>query len=56
MAGFETRGKRHPTNFHRHRSDRGFLVAVVVAGIGLIILSIGLGVGISPEVSIFAGP
>jgi hypothetical protein len=63
MAGFETRGKRDPTNFrsgglnfHRRSSDRGFLVAVVIAGIGLIILSIGLGVGIGPEVSMFAAP
>jgi hypothetical protein len=56
MAGFETRGKRDPTNFHRRRSDRGFLVAVVIAGIGLIILSIGLGVGISPEASMLAAP
>jgi hypothetical protein len=56
MAGFETRGKRDPTNFHRRRSDRRFLVAVVIAGTALIILSIGLGVGISPEVSMFAAP
>jgi hypothetical protein len=56
MAGFETRGKRDPTNFHRRRSDRGFLVVVVISGIGLIILSIELGVGISPEVSMFAAP
>jgi hypothetical protein len=34
--------------------NRGFLVAVVIGGIGLIILSIGLGVGISPEVSLLA--
>ena len=56
MAGFETRGKRNPTNFHKRRSDRGFLIAVVIAGIALIVLSIGLGVGISPEVSLFAAP
>jgi hypothetical protein len=56
MAGFETRGKRDHTNFHRRGSDRGFLVAVVIAGIALIILSIGLGVAISPELSIFAAP
>jgi hypothetical protein len=56
MAGFETRGRRNPTNFHRRRSDRGFLIAVVTAGIGLIILSIGLGIAISPEVSMFAAP
>jgi hypothetical protein len=56
MAGFETRGKRHPTNFHRRRSDRGFLVIVMISGIGLIILSIGLGVGMSPEVSMLAAP
>jgi hypothetical protein len=56
MAGFETRGKRDPTNFHRRWSDRGFLLSVVIAGIGLIILSIGLGVGISPELSMFAAP
>jgi hypothetical protein len=56
MAGFETRGKRDPTNFHRRRSDRGFLVAVVIGAIGLIILSIGLGIGISPEVSMLAAP
>jgi hypothetical protein len=55
MARFETRGKRDHTNFHRRRSDRGFLVAVVIAGIGLITLSSGL-VGISPEVSILAAP
>jgi uncharacterized membrane protein YczE len=47
MAGFETRGKRDPT---------GFLVVAVISGIGLIILSIGLGVGISPEVSMLAAP
>jgi hypothetical protein len=56
MAGFETRGKRIPTNFHKRGSDREFLLAVVIAGIGLIMLSIGLGVGISPEVSLFAAP
>jgi hypothetical protein len=56
MAGFVTRGKRDPTNFHRSRSDHGFLVVVVIGGIGLIILSIGLGVGISPEVSMLAAP
>ena len=56
MAGFETRGKRDPTNFHRSRSDRGFLVAVVIVAIGMLVLSIGLGVGISPEVSMFAAP
>jgi hypothetical protein len=56
MAGYETRGKRDPTNFYRRRSDRGFLVAVVIAGIALIILSIGLGVGIGPEASMFAAP
>jgi hypothetical protein len=56
MAGFETCGKRDPTNFHRRRSDRGFLVVVVISGIELIVLSIGLGVGISPEVSMLAGP
>lgn len=56
MAGFETRGKRDPTNFHRRSSDRGFLVAVVIGAIGLIILSIGLGIGISPEVSMLAAP
>jgi uncharacterized membrane protein YczE len=56
MAGFETRGKRDPTHFYRRRSDRGFLVAVVIAAIGLIILSIGLGVSISPEVSMLAAP
>jgi hypothetical protein len=56
MAGFETRGKRDHTKFHRRRSDRGFLVAVVIAGIGLTILSIGLGAGINPELSIFAAP
>jgi len=55
MPGFETRGKREPTNIHRRSSDRGFLVVVVISGIGLI-LSIGLGVGISPEVSMFAAP
>ena len=55
MPGFETRGKREPTNIHRRSSDRGFLVVVVISGIGLI-LSIGLGVGISPEVSILAAP
>lgn len=56
MAGFETRGKRDPTNFHRRRSDRGFLIVLVTSGIGLIILSIGLGVGISPEVPMLAAP
>ncbi len=56
MAGFETRGKRGHINFHRRRSDRGFLVAVVIAAIGLIMLSIGLGVGISPEASMLAAP
>jgi hypothetical protein len=56
MARFETRGRRDPTNFHRRRSDRSFLIAVVIAGVGLIILSIGLGVGISPEASMLAGP
>jgi hypothetical protein len=56
MAGFETRGQRDPTNFRRRRSDRGFLIAVVIAGIALIILSIGLDVGISTEVSMFAAP
>jgi hypothetical protein len=56
MAGFETRGKRDPTNFHRRSSDRGFLIVVVISGIGLIILSTGLGVGISPEVSMLAAP
>jgi hypothetical protein len=56
MAGFETRGRRDHAKFHRRRPDRGFLVAVVIAGIGLIILSIGLGAGVSPELSIFAAP
>ena len=56
MAGFETRGKRDSTNFHRRRSDRGFLIVVVIGGIGLVILSIGMGVGISPEVAILAAP
>ena len=56
MAGFETRGKRDPTNFHRRGSDRGFLVVVVISGIGLIIMSIGLGVGIGPEVSMLVAP
>jgi len=56
MAGFETRGKRDPANFHRRSSDRGFFVVMVISGLGLIILSLGLGVGISPEVSMFAAP
>jgi hypothetical protein len=56
MARFETRGKRDPTDFRRHRSDRGFLVGMVIAAIGLIVLSIALGVGISPEASMFAAP
>jgi hypothetical protein len=56
MAGFETRGKRDHTDFHQRGSDRGFLAAVLIAGLALIILSIGLGVAISPEVSIFAAP
>jgi len=56
MARFETRGKRDHTNLHRPSSDRGFIVAVVIAGIGLIMLSIALGVGISPEVSMLAAP
>ena len=56
MARFDTRGKRDPANFHRHTSDRPFLVGVVIAAIGLIVLSIALGVGISPEVATFAAP
>jgi len=56
MAGFETRGKRDPANFHRRSSDHRFFVVIVISGLGLIILSLGLGVGISPEVSMFAAP
>jgi hypothetical protein len=56
MAGFETRGKRDPTNFRRRQSDRRFVLGVVIGAIGLIVLSIALGVGISPEVSMFAAP
>ncbi len=56
MAGFETRGKRDPTNFRRPTSDRRFLLGVVIGAIGVIVLSIALGVGISPEVSMFAAP
>jgi len=56
MAGFETRGKRDPANFHRRSSDRGFFVVMVISAFGLIILALGLGVGISPEVSMFAAP
>jgi hypothetical protein len=56
MARFETRGKRDPANFYRHTSDRWFLVGVVIASIALIVLSLVPGVGISPEVSMFAAP
>jgi hypothetical protein len=56
MAGFETRGKRDPTNTRRRRPDRTFLLGVLIGAIGLIVLSIALGVGISPEVSMLAAP
>lgn len=56
MAGFETRGKRDPINFRRCTSDRTFVFGVVIGAIGLIVLSIALGVGISPEVSMFVAP
>jgi hypothetical protein len=56
MAGFDTRGKRDPIDFPRRRSDRGFLVGVAIVAIGLMVMSIALGVGIGPEVSMFAGP
>ena len=47
MARFETRGKRDPTDFRRRASDRRFLVGVVIAAIGLIVLSIALGTALS---------
>jgi hypothetical protein len=56
MAGIETRGKRDRSNFRSSASDRGFLVGTGIGAIGLILLYVALGIGIAPDVSMFAAP
>jgi hypothetical protein len=56
MAGIETRGKRDRANFRGNAFDLGFLVGMVIVAIGLILLSVAVGVGIDPDVSMFAAP
>jgi hypothetical protein len=45
------RAKHHPDG-----SDVRFIVWVALVSIGLIIVSIALGVGVDPDVSMFAAP
>jgi hypothetical protein len=56
MARMDTRGKRDHANYRPHSSDFGFLVGAAILATGLILLSVALGVGVAPEVSMFAAP
>jgi len=56
MAGIDTRGKRDHASYRRNASDIRFLVAAATVALGLIILSVALGVGIAPDTSMFAAP
>lgn len=56
MAGKENPRKRNRTDFHLGASDFTFLVGMMIVAVGLIVLSIALGVGISPDLSPFAAP
>jgi hypothetical protein len=49
MARMETRGKRNQDNFRLERSDIGFLIGATIVAIGAVLLSLALGVGISPD-------
>ena len=42
--------------YRHHAPDPTFIVGTAIVAIGLILLSIALGVGIDPDVSMFASP
>jgi hypothetical protein len=57
MARIETRGKR--ADYRPTTSDLGFLVGMAIMtimAIGLIALSVAVGVGVAPDISMFAAP
>jgi hypothetical protein len=56
MAGIDTRGKRDHASYRRTAPDLWFLVAAATVALGLIVLSIALGVGIAPDTAMFAAP
>jgi hypothetical protein len=49
MARMENRGKRNQADFHLERSDIGFLIGVTIVTILAVLLSLALGVRISPD-------
>jgi len=55
MAGMEIFPKGDRAN-HPNASDLAFIVAAAVVAIGLIVVSVALGVGIDPDASIFTAP
>jgi hypothetical protein len=56
MARIETRGKRDRADYRPTTSDLGFLVGMTIMAIGLIALSVAVGVGVAPDISMFAAP
>ena len=56
MARIENRGKRNQGNFHLERSDIGFLIGATIVAIVAVLLSLALGVRISPEAAMLVPP
>jgi hypothetical protein len=56
MARMENRGKRNQGNFHLERSDIGFLIGATIVAIVAILLSLALGIGISPDAATLVRP
>jgi hypothetical protein len=56
MARMENRGKRNQRDFRLKRSDIGFLIGATIVAIGAVLLSLALGVGISPDADMLVPP
>jgi hypothetical protein len=56
MARMDNRGKRNQGNFHLETSDIGFLIGATIVAIGAVLLSLALGVGISPDAEVLLPP
>jgi hypothetical protein len=56
MARMENRGKRNQGNFHLERSDIGFLIGATLVAIRAVLMSLALGVEISPDAEMLVPP
>jgi hypothetical protein len=56
MAGIDTRGRRDHFNHRSNSADLGFLVGAAIVAVGLVLLSLALGVETTPDIAGFAAP